>query len=84
MRLPKKEKCKRTPNESVDLKNKNWVEGDHFFLDSFFSIGGSVSAERLSMKKEEAAAIAKAEAEKLAQEQFMTEATTGVVFPEAA
>lgn len=45
---------------------------------------GSVSAERLSMKKEEAAAIAKAEAEKLAQEQFMTEATTGVVFPEAA
>ena len=45
---------------------------------------GSVSAERLSMKKEEAAAVVKAEAEKLAQEQFMVEATAGVVFPEAA
>jgi len=45
---------------------------------------GSVSAERLAMKREEAAAIAKAEAEKLAQEQFMAEATEGVVFPEAA
>ena len=45
---------------------------------------GSVSAERAAMKKEEAEAIAKAEAERLAQEQFMTEATEGVVFPEAA
>jgi DNA invertase Pin-like site-specific DNA recombinase len=45
---------------------------------------GSVSAERLAMKKEEAAAIAKAESEKLAQEQFMAKAVEGVVFPEAA
>jgi len=45
---------------------------------------GSVSAERAAMKREEAAALAKAEAEKLAQEQFMAEATEGVVFPEAA
>lgn len=45
---------------------------------------GSVSAERAAMKKEEAEAIAKAEAERLAQEQFMAEATEGVVFPEAA
>ncbi len=48
---------------------------------------GSVSAERLAMKKEEQALAAKLEAEKLAQEQFMAEhaeATAGVVFPEAA
>lgn len=45
---------------------------------------GSVSAERAAMKKEETEAIAKAEAERLAQEQFMAQVTEGVVFPEAA
>ncbi len=48
---------------------------------------GSVSAERASMKKEEAAARAKAEADKLAEEQLLAsqaEAVAGMLFPEAA
>lgn len=48
---------------------------------------GSVSAERMAMKKEEAATLAKIEADKVAQEQIMAEqaaATANIVFPEAA
>jgi DNA invertase Pin-like site-specific DNA recombinase len=48
---------------------------------------GSVHAEKLAMKKEELARLAKLEADRLEQEKFMaeqTEATAGIIFPEAA
>ena len=45
----------------------------------------TISPERLAMKKDEAAAVEKLKAEKLAQQQFMAdEENSRVIFPEAA
>lgn len=79
MRELTKKKSTLASIEISDLKNKNEVAWDDFFLDFYFSIGGSVHAERLAMKKEEAELKLKQQEQEKA-EKAMQEAS--VVFPE--